>query len=139
MSVARIVVLDTGPLWLVTMPQVHPTAGPCHAWLASIDAAGAIVVIPAVADYEVRRELVRRGASSKLVSLDGLVARFGRLPVSDAAWDLAAVIWAQVRSIRGPTAGPDSRDADAIFAGQAWTADQPTMTGRREVETKSCA
>ncbi len=122
MSVARIVVLYTGPLWLVTMPQVHPTARPCHAWLASIGAAGAIVVIPAVADYEVRRELVRRGASSKLVGLDGLVARFGRLPVSDAAWDLAAVIWAQVRNAGGPTAGPDSLDADAIIAGQALTA-----------------
>ena len=83
-----------------------------------------MIVIPAVAAYEVRRELTRRGASAKLRNLDGLNSRFGHLPVSEEAWNRAAELWAYVRTMGGPTAAPDSLDADAIIAGQALTVGQ---------------
>ena len=51
----RIVVLDAGPLGLVSKPDV----GRCNAWLRMLDISGARIVVPEIADYEVRRELIR--------------------------------------------------------------------------------
>jgi predicted nucleic acid-binding protein len=123
--VARVIVLDSGPLGLAALPPGPPAADACHAWLLGLEAAGAEVVVPAVADYEVRRELLRLGAAARLRNLDGLRARFDYLPVSEAAWDRAAAFWALLRGAGAPTAGPQDLDADAILAGQAATAGQP--------------
>ncbi len=88
-------------------------------------AAGTEVLIPAIADYEVRRELVRLGASAKLRNLDGLRARLTYLGVTAAAWDRAAEFWVLVRAAGLPTSHPQALDADAIQAGQAATAVGP--------------
>jgi predicted nucleic acid-binding protein len=126
--VARLIILDSGPLGILTVSPTHQTAAPCHAWLAALEAVGAIIVIPAVADYEVRRGLIFKTAPAKLRNLNALVARFGRLPVSQVAWDLAADLWAQANLSGQPTAGPKSLDADAVIAGQALTVGQPGDT-----------
>lgn len=65
-----------------------------RAWLRGLEAAGAEVVVPAIADYEVRRELLRVGAVAKLRRLAVIRSRFDYLPVSEAAWDRAAGLWA---------------------------------------------
>lgn len=57
----RVVVLDTGPLGLLTNPRQTPDVVACTAWLRSILAAGARVVLPEIVDYELRRELLRAG------------------------------------------------------------------------------
>jgi len=95
-----------------------------------LEAAGLEILIPAIADYEVRRELIRLRASAKLLNLDDLRSRFAILDLSMAALDLAAEFWAMLRRGGKPTAGPDDLDADAILAGMAATAGQPgdTMT-----------
>jgi predicted nucleic acid-binding protein len=87
-----------------------------------LETAGAEVIVPAVADYEVRRELVRVGATAKLRRLTLIRARLDYLPVSESAWEKAAEFWASVRNAGAPTAGPQDLDADAILAGQAATA-----------------
>lgn len=127
---ARLILLDSGPIGLAAMPTADPAAAPCRAWLYRLEAAGAMPIIPAVVDYEVRRELARIGASARLRNLDTLNARFSPLPVSEGAWRRAAGLWAHVRKAGRPTAGPDRLDADAVIAGQALT-----VGGLRDVVT----
>lgn len=82
-------------------------------------------MIPAIADYEVRRELLRLRATVQLRNLDGLRGRFDYLPVNERAWDVAASFWALLRNAGIATSGPQDLDADAILAGQAVTLGQP--------------
>jgi predicted nucleic acid-binding protein len=116
---ARIVVLDAGPTGIASNDPALRSAVRCHAWLAALDAAGAEVLVPAIADYEVRRELIRAGATAGVARLDAFRARATFLPLSDAAFRLAAEFWAIVRNLGRPTAHPHALDGDAILAAQA--------------------
>ena len=51
-SMARIVVLDTTPLGLLCGVVGRPAPDQCRAWVATLDDAGWIVVIPEIADYD---------------------------------------------------------------------------------------
>ena len=52
----RAILLDTGPLGLLTSPPGRKgNAAVCARWLRSLLAAGARVVVPEIADYELRR------------------------------------------------------------------------------------
>jgi hypothetical protein len=126
LTVARIIVLDTGPLGLAaTSPNNNAKAAACQAWLTTIRATGAWIVIPAVTDFEVRRELVRVGLVPSIARLDTIKARYTYLTPSEEAWEMAAELWALVRNAGVPTAGPKDLDADTIIAGQALTVSQP--------------
>ncbi len=63
---ARIVLLDAGPLGLACVRPGDPQGDALRAWLRALETVGADVVVPAIADYEVRRELLRVGAVAKL-------------------------------------------------------------------------
>ncbi len=54
------VFLDAGPLGIITAPQ-KKTSEPIAAahWVFDMEAAGHRFIVPAIADYEVRRELIR--------------------------------------------------------------------------------
>ncbi len=93
----------------------------CLDWAARTDAAGSIVVVPEVADFEVRRELIRLGASVKLARLDALLLTFGTARVTPEAWRKAAEFWAIVRKAGVPTADPHALDGEAIVATVAAT------------------
>jgi len=90
-------------------------------------ARGVIVVVPEIADYEVRRELNRIGASGSLRRLDELVTTGGLFyaPVTTAEWRQAAVFWSDARARGVPTASQDALDADVILAACATTIGQP--------------
>jgi predicted nucleic acid-binding protein len=113
--VARLVFLDSGPLGLAD-------ADACRAWLSALEIAAVPILIPEIVDYEVRRELVRVGATAGLQRLDVLISRFTLLPLERPALLRAADLWAHIRRAGVPTAHPHSLDADAILAGQALTA-----------------
>ena len=66
--------LDAGPLGLVTNPRRSPQSAACAAWSQSLVASGVGVIIPEIADYEVRRELLRANKTAGIVRLDALVA-----------------------------------------------------------------
>ncbi len=66
------VVLDAGPLSTLASPHNSPQAVAARQWLAALQAAGRRVFVPEIADYEVRRELLRANKSAGLANLDQL-------------------------------------------------------------------
>lgn len=115
----QVVLLDSGPLGLVTNPRLSPKSLECAEWLQGLLAGGADVVVPEIADYEVRRELLRAGKTKGLERLDDLAGALRYLPITSAAMRQAAAFWAQARRAGQPTAPDLALDADAILAGQA--------------------
>jgi hypothetical protein len=57
-------------------------------------ARGRRVIVPEIADYEVRRELLRANRVSGLARLDGLARLLEYLPLTTAAMRQAVVFWA---------------------------------------------
>jgi predicted nucleic acid-binding protein len=123
----RVVCLDTGPLGLVTQRRGVPEADACRRWVTDLTHAGVSILVPEVADYELRRELVRAGKRAGLARLDAFnTAREGRyLPITTTAMRLAAELWAQVRNAGLPTADAHALDVDVILAAQALSAGIP--------------
>ena len=73
---SEVVLLDAGPLGLVTNPKRSPESEACVHWLQSLVTAGVRVIVPEIADYEVRRELLRANKVRGLSRLDALAQRF---------------------------------------------------------------
>ena len=116
----KVVLLDSGPLGKIAHRRANPAI---TNWVRSLLAAGAKVVVPEIADYEVRRELIRSSRIQSLAHLDRLKETLIYLPISTEAMLAAAQLWADARNRGRPTAGHESLDADAILAGQANTCD----------------
>jgi predicted nucleic acid-binding protein len=119
--VTSIVVLDTSVLGLLCSSPVLPAVADCRTWLSRLDEAGVEVVIPEITVYELRRELIRIRANSKLDRLQELLGDPGPVEVTPEAWLKAAEFWAFVRSAGKPTADRHSLDGDAILGGVAAT------------------
>ena len=84
-----------------------------------------MIVVPEIADYEIRRELIRARITSGIARLDRLKTRVFYLPISTSAMLAAAHFRADVRQQGIPTASPDSLDADCVLAGMAASAFDP--------------
>jgi len=119
--VSQVVLLDTGPLGLVTNPRRSPQSVACAQWLQGLVARGLRVIVPEIADYEVRRELLRAKKERGLARLDALASRLEYLPITTAAMRRAAVFWAEARQQGQPTADDKALDGDVILAAQAMT------------------
>lgn len=63
---SAVVILDSGPLGLLTAPPRRVEVRTCAHWLADLIAAGTQVVIPEIVDYELRRELLRAGKNASV-------------------------------------------------------------------------
>ena len=118
---SQVVLLDAGPLGLVTNPRRSPQSVACAQWLQGLVATGTRVMLPEIADYEVRRELLRANRGQGLARLDALADLIEYLPLTTAAMRQAAVFWAQARQQGQPTAGDQALDGDVILAAQATT------------------
>lgn len=118
---SQLVLLDTGPLGLVTNPRRSPQSVACAQWLQALVTRGIRVIVPEIADYEVRRELLRAKKERGLARLDTLASRLEYLPITTAAIRQAAVLWAQARQQGQPTADDKALDGDVILAAQALT------------------
>jgi predicted nucleic acid-binding protein len=82
---------------------------------------GAQVWVPEIADYEVRRELLRANKVRGIARLDLLKNSLGYLPLTTPIMLKAADLWAQARRSGVPTADPKALDCDVILAAQALT------------------
>ena len=60
---ARIIILDSGPLRDACRRQDNPNVRRLTLWYIQAKANGAIVAVPEIADYEVRRGLILGGAT----------------------------------------------------------------------------
>jgi hypothetical protein len=76
-------------------------------------------MIPEIADYEVRRELLRAGRHKGLARLDSLAEEIGYLALDTNVMHLAAGLWAEARNRGWQTADDKALDADVILAAQA--------------------
>ena len=117
---ARVILLDAGVIGLLVSDPRLPAVSKGRAWVDGLFGR-ADVTIADVSAFEVRRELIRVGASRKLKRLAELRDAFTRAEMTEDAWIKAAEFWATVRRAGKPTASPDALDADAILAGVAAT------------------
>lgn len=117
----QVVLLDSGPIGLITNPNRSPASIACNNWIQSISAADIRVIIPEITDYEVRRELLRSNKVKGINRLDELIELVEYLPLSTATMRQAAIFWAQARQQGQPTAGDKTIDGDMILAAQAMT------------------
>ena len=115
----RLVFLDTGPLGLISHPRSRPRNDQCRQWVNDLAAAGVRVFVPEIADYEVRRELLRVGATTGLRRLDQVQATLDYAPLTTAVMLRAAELWAAARRAGRPTAPPEALDGDCLLAAQA--------------------
>lgn len=56
---ARIIILDSGPLGDACRKRGHPDVESLTRWWIQANANGVMVAVPEIADYEVRRGLLR--------------------------------------------------------------------------------
>jgi predicted nucleic acid-binding protein len=121
--VSRVVFLDAGPIGLVTNPKLSPESTLCTRWLQTLITSNIRVIIPEIADYEVRRELLRANNVRGIARLDELANSIEYLPITTTAMRQAAMFWEQARQQGQPTASDKTIDSDMILAAQATTLD----------------
>lgn len=113
---SRVVLLDSGPLGMIAHPQASEEI---EAWLDDLDAKGVLTLIPEIADYEVRRELLQADRTKSIQRLNRYKLVLGYVPLTTDTMLLAAELWAQVRKQGRPTADSKALDGDVILAAQA--------------------
>ena len=116
---SKIIVLDTGVLGIVTNPKDTAETQACGEWLVGHLKRNTLVFIPEIADYELRRELIRAGKARGLRRLDALISTLHYEPLTTAAMRHAAQLWALARQSGRATAAPDALDGDVIVCAQA--------------------
>jgi predicted nucleic acid-binding protein len=114
----EVVLLDSGPLGVASHPRPVPDM---LTWISRLLAEGVQLLVPEIADYEVRRELIRANRVRGLQRLDEMKTTLGYLPITTTAMLRAAELWADARRRGKPTASDASLDADVILAGQAFS------------------
>ena len=112
---SSIIILDTGPLGAVSHPEPEGANRECYEWFKRAVASGRRVIVPEIADYEVRRELIRAGKTRGIRRLDEIVAISEYLPLKTAVMRKAAELWAKARNQGTPTADPHALDGDVIL------------------------
>lgn len=118
---SAVVLLDAGPLGLLTNPSRQSMPVAIRQWLTNLLVAGRQVILPEITDYEVRREYLRANLSQSLLMLDTLASQITYLALSTAAMRRAAELWALARNVGQPTAPDPALDGDVILAAQALT------------------
>jgi len=114
----RLILLDSGPLGMVTNPKAKGLPLACQQWLKTLLERGERFAIPEIADYEVRRELLRANLLKSVHRLDHLTQTLEYIPIQTDTMLLAASLWAEVRKMGQPTADPKALDGDVILAAQ---------------------
>ncbi|QGZ90516.1 nucleic acid-binding protein [Microcystis aeruginosa] len=115
----RLILLDSGRLGMVTNPKAKGLPLACQQWLKTLLKRGERFAIPEIADYEVRRELLRANLLKSVRRLDHLTQTLEYIPIQTDTMLLAANLWAEVRKRGQPTADPKALDGDVILAAQA--------------------
>ena len=120
----RFIALDSSPLGLLFQGSAVKAANECRTWLEARFADGVEVIVPEIVYCELRRELLRLQRYKSIAAMiDFSHSVPGRyLPITTAAMDLAAELWAKARQHGKPTAHPHALDVDVILAAQVLSA-----------------
>lgn len=105
--------------------MTHPRRGyreEASVWLVGLRREGVRVIVPEIADYELRRELIRAGSGTE--RLDALEDRLVYLPITTPVMRQAARLWADARNRGRPTAPDPALDCDVILAAQTLTVEE---------------
>jgi predicted nucleic acid-binding protein len=127
------ILLDAGPVGVLTNPNHTPARLSAGRWLAGLLAAGRRVILPDGSDYEFRRELLFRQSTQALSRLSWLRTQVELLPISSPAMLRAAELWADARRRGFSTAPAGALDFDVILAAQADTLGGPTVVATMNV------
>lgn len=114
-----LIVLDSGPLGLLSNPTKGGKPREARQWAERRLQLGDRFVVPEIADYELRRELVRGGRHQGLARLGRLCEGLGYEPLTTAVMRAAAELWADARNAGLATAKDAALDGDVILASQA--------------------
>jgi hypothetical protein len=68
--VSAVLLLDAGPLGLLSNPNRPRQTVSCRQWLTALRAANRRILVPEITDYEVRRELLRANKPLGIALLD---------------------------------------------------------------------
>ena len=116
---SRLILLDSGPLGMITNPKAKGIPLECQMWLRNLLQRGEQVAIPEISDYEVRRELIRAGLLQSLRRLNSFKQTLEYIPIQTETMLIAANLWAEARKTGQPTADPKALDGDVILSAQA--------------------
>jgi predicted nucleic acid-binding protein len=115
-----ILLLDASILGAVTNPKTNNfTVMECQLWFDRCLERSTIFVLPEIADYEIRRELIRANKINGINRLDRLKSILQYQPIDTQTMLLAAQLWAESRQRGTPTCDPRELDGDVILAAQA--------------------
>jgi predicted nucleic acid-binding protein len=116
---SHLIILDSGPLGMIANPKAASAiCKACQQWLESLLSQGHTIVIPEIADYEIRRELLRTNRTRSIKQLEQVTQVGLYLPIATDAMKRVAQLWAIVRQSGQPTADPRALDGDVILAAQ---------------------
>ncbi|MEA3351756.1 MAG: PIN domain-containing protein [Chloroflexota bacterium] len=121
----KIIILDTGPLGRIAHPR--PNIEMVN-WFEKVLKSDVMVIIPEIADYELRRNFILEDLKKSINRLDELKSVFKYLPINTETMLKAAELWAKVRKIGKPTADSKALDGDVILAAQAIQANAIVVT-----------
>ena len=113
-----IVILDSGVLHTLVSTSKVKEVTDCQDWFYSLLSRSALVVTSSIANYEVKRELIRRKKVQEINNLNLLKTLIDFLRVDDPTLELAAELWAEARNKGMPTADEKNLDADMIICAQ---------------------
>lgn len=108
--------LDSGLLGMLAHPRQNRDAAE---WSKRLLQSGATLIIPEIADYELRRNLLLEGLDKSIERLNALKGTLQYLPLDTEAMLSAAALWAEARRRGRPTADAKALDGDVILAAQA--------------------
>jgi predicted nucleic acid-binding protein len=125
LTVGQLVALDSSVLGVVTRAPGDPEGDDLFIRLANLRSDGVPIIIPEIADYEVRRGLMVARATSGLKRLDALKSEFTFRAIRSADMRRAAELWAYLARRGLRIAGHHDLGADAILTAQAIHAGRP--------------
>jgi predicted nucleic acid-binding protein len=109
--------LDTGVLGWVCHPRKHADV---KLWLKGVFGVRRYtVLLPEIADYELRRELHWIDSKGSLARLNALPGQATYVPLDTATMQFAAELWAYLRKTGQPTEAREHLGGDVILAAQA--------------------
>ena len=84
-------------------------------------------MVPEIADYEIRRELLRASKTEGIRRLDDFISQTDYLAITTTAMRQAAEYWVEARQQGRATADDKALDGDVILAAQAATLDRANV------------